>query len=488
MRIYVFVAGADPLRIFLHKDGLVRFATQEYKKVNNNNKEDVYVHLTNFAINKNHPNFLKSEDLDGIENRRSHKRSIEDFFNELREKGCKIDKAWNEVKKVIVKTLCSVQPILKHNYLAIQNDDPFNQGCFELLGFDILFDKKLKPYLLEVNHSPSFHTDSPVDLKVKSTILKDMFRMLRVDLKSKQKLMRMKRQQLQERTLTGRRKKMNEGLVRDVCLEKRDNFMYENKGGFERIFPPEGEENWEPYDQFLEQAEKLYKKSTGSEVHRVYKKSMISPINILEFSKRHISLEKIYGYKSKRYPSKTKKNKHKKNESELDSETLPLSNSGVKLQSINLKGEEDLDEIKEENKSKEGEDDVSKLKKSQPLLKIEKVLKKSFNKTTPVENLKQSEEEKEILKRLSHLPKVSPIRVSHNPEMRKLRNQDSTNSLLSVKKIGKRNNLRHTQNRNYDKYVFSPYIDNEPLLSINRVYKEKMRTFSIKNQKSRISN
>jgi tubulin polyglutamylase TTLL6/13 len=35
--------------------------------------------------------------------------------------------------------------------------------CFEILGMDVLIDYKLKPYLLEVNHTPSFSTDTPFD-------------------------------------------------------------------------------------------------------------------------------------------------------------------------------------------------------------------------------------------------------------------------------------------------------------------------------------
>jgi tubulin polyglutamylase TTLL6/13 len=39
--------------------------------------------------------------------------------------------------------------------------------CFELLGFDVLVDKSGKPWLLEINHSPSFETDTAVDKRVK---------------------------------------------------------------------------------------------------------------------------------------------------------------------------------------------------------------------------------------------------------------------------------------------------------------------------------
>lgn len=152
----MLVTGCDPLRIFLYKDGLVRFATSEYEKPTNKNKGELYKHLTNFSINKNNPLFKPSNDVEK-EDQLSHKRSLENFFEELRQKGCDvIDQCWLEIKNIIIKTLCAVQPILKHSYIALANDDPFNQGCFELLGFDIILDRFLKPYLLEVNNAPSF--------------------------------------------------------------------------------------------------------------------------------------------------------------------------------------------------------------------------------------------------------------------------------------------------------------------------------------------
>jgi len=35
--------------------------------------------------------------------------------------------------------------------------------CYELLGFDIILDYSLKPWLLEVNHLPSFNSDTQTD-------------------------------------------------------------------------------------------------------------------------------------------------------------------------------------------------------------------------------------------------------------------------------------------------------------------------------------
>ena len=50
--------------------------------------------------------------------------------------------------------------------------------CYEILGFDIFLDSNLKPWVLEVNHSPSFSTDSPLDFKIKKNLITDTIRLL----------------------------------------------------------------------------------------------------------------------------------------------------------------------------------------------------------------------------------------------------------------------------------------------------------------------
>ena len=50
--------------------------------------------------------------------------------------------------------------------------------CFEILGFDILIDENLKCYLLEVNHAPSFNSDTPFDIKNKSELIYGVFNII----------------------------------------------------------------------------------------------------------------------------------------------------------------------------------------------------------------------------------------------------------------------------------------------------------------------
>ena len=51
LRIYVMVTSYDPLKVYLFRDGLTRFATQKYT-TNINNLKQRYVHLTNYSVNK----------------------------------------------------------------------------------------------------------------------------------------------------------------------------------------------------------------------------------------------------------------------------------------------------------------------------------------------------------------------------------------------------------------------------------------------------
>ena len=64
MRIYVLVYGVDPLRIFVYREGLARFATEKYTPPYKGNMDNLFIHLTNYAINKNSEAFEKNEDED----------------------------------------------------------------------------------------------------------------------------------------------------------------------------------------------------------------------------------------------------------------------------------------------------------------------------------------------------------------------------------------------------------------------------------------
>jgi len=62
LRLYVLVNGISPLRVYLYNDGLARFATVPYEIPNPKNMTNLFMHLTNYAINKDSENFVQYDD------------------------------------------------------------------------------------------------------------------------------------------------------------------------------------------------------------------------------------------------------------------------------------------------------------------------------------------------------------------------------------------------------------------------------------------
>ena len=152
------------MTIFLYRDGLVRLASEKYTK--NDDEENKFIHLTNYSLNK------KSENYDGDE----HKLQLSDvLWGSLYQEQTKVrresEDIWKEIEDIVIKTMLSIQPQLQHLYKSSQAKEP--DCVYDLLGFDIMLDSKLRPWLLEVNHLPSFNADTEVDKDVKSELVQN---------------------------------------------------------------------------------------------------------------------------------------------------------------------------------------------------------------------------------------------------------------------------------------------------------------------------
>ncbi|CAH0724950.1 unnamed protein product, partial [Brenthis ino] len=194
IRVYTLITSCDPLRIFVYNEGLVRFATSQYADPNINNTTNVFMHLTNYALNKHSRTYVYDSEA-------GSKRKISTLNKVLVSQGVDLDRLWRAIDQVIVKTIISAWPILKHSYHACFPSHDMVHACFEILGFDILLDHKLHPYILEVNHSPSFHTDTQLDREVKENLLTDTFTMLNIWQCDKKRVLEEDRKRIRDRLL-----------------------------------------------------------------------------------------------------------------------------------------------------------------------------------------------------------------------------------------------------------------------------------------------
>ena len=164
LRIYVIVTSYEPLRVYVFKEGLARFASESYStKFNKNNR---YMHLTNYSINKKNDKFVQNEDAE--QDDVGFKWSLTAFCNHLEQVGIDMNLMWSRIYDVILKTLsCGDNYVIQ----AMKKNQMYRLNCFEVFGFDILLDSDLKPWLVEVNLSPSLSPESPLDMTIKQNLL-----------------------------------------------------------------------------------------------------------------------------------------------------------------------------------------------------------------------------------------------------------------------------------------------------------------------------
>uniref|UniRef100_A0A8C0IVI8 Tubulin--tyrosine ligase-like protein 9 n=1 Tax=Chelonoidis abingdonii TaxID=106734 RepID=A0A8C0IVI8_CHEAB len=152
LRVYVLVMSYIPLKAWLYRDGFARFSNTRFTL---SSIDDHYVHLTNVAVQKTAPDYDPEKGC---------KWMIQRFRQYLTAKhGAEaVETLFAEMDNIFIKSLQSVQKVIISD-----------KHCFELYGYDILIDQDLKPWLLEVNASPSLTASSQEDYELKCRLLKD---------------------------------------------------------------------------------------------------------------------------------------------------------------------------------------------------------------------------------------------------------------------------------------------------------------------------
>lgn len=153
LRVYVLVTSYNPLKAWLYRGGFARFSSGRFSM---DTIEDTYVHLTNVAVQKT------ASDYDP---EKGSKWSVQQLRQYLTAKhdADSVERCFRLIDQIFIQTLLSVQK-------TMIND----KHCFELYGYDILLDANLKPWLIEVNASPSLSASSKEDYDLKFGLLDDV--------------------------------------------------------------------------------------------------------------------------------------------------------------------------------------------------------------------------------------------------------------------------------------------------------------------------
>ena len=69
-----------------------------------------------------------------------------------------------------------------------------------------MIDSKLKPWLIEINYTPSFTTDTPLDYKIKKDVVSEALEIMNISYKNKVKWLAKEKIRIAKRVMLGKKR------------------------------------------------------------------------------------------------------------------------------------------------------------------------------------------------------------------------------------------------------------------------------------------
>ena len=159
IRLWVLFIGNKPDDVYIFKEGHLKATCGNYDL----NSKDIYVHLTNYSIQKYNSDFSKIEIGNEI--------PFKDLQKDLDSKKIKINFRNNIYPKIVrIVRITAGAAKAKINMMNRKN-------CFEIYGYDFMIDEKFNPFLIEINTNPGFEFSSPLINMLLPRLIDDAFKL-----------------------------------------------------------------------------------------------------------------------------------------------------------------------------------------------------------------------------------------------------------------------------------------------------------------------
>ena len=158
MRIWVLLTHR--MKVYFFKEGHLKATSVQYDISSKNS----FVHLTNYSVQKYNSNFSKFEYGNEI--------SFDDFDNALFNQ-------FKQSKNVRKEIIPKVSKIIKISMKSVKNIINMNERkfCYEIFGYDFMFDCDLNPFLIEINTNPGLEISSPLISELVPRMIDDSLRL-----------------------------------------------------------------------------------------------------------------------------------------------------------------------------------------------------------------------------------------------------------------------------------------------------------------------
>jgi tubulin polyglutamylase TTLL5 len=156
LRVWVLVASLDPLICHLHTNGVFKMTSTLFTS-DPTSVDDLTIHLTNPSVQAAHPDVpLGSLNSDLHAYRR---RLTEEGIDELA--------LFGRIRDVVAQAVIACRDSALRQSRRVSTR---LEGCFELLGPDILIDEDLEPWVLELNTFPSLEVSKEAEAEAAAVV------------------------------------------------------------------------------------------------------------------------------------------------------------------------------------------------------------------------------------------------------------------------------------------------------------------------------